>query len=111
MNLTLNSWTGFPFNAQSFFLTSRISIVLGQHVLTAFLILLSVIFCASVVLLQTFSDGLTIQAELMTMGAAALLIGYGIHLVNLKDSFSTVKPTGLLQIYDLLYQHTHSSVP
>ena len=52
------------------------------------------------ILLQTFSDGLTIQAELMTMGAAALLIGYGIHLVNLKDSFSTVKPTGLLRIYD-----------
>lgn len=81
-------------------LTSRISLVLGQHVLTAFLILLSVIFMITSISLQTFSDGLTIQAELMTMGAAALLIGYGIHLVNLKDTFSTVKPHGLLRIYD-----------
>ncbi|MEC8979754.1 MAG: hypothetical protein VX433_06690 [Candidatus Thermoplasmatota archaeon] len=81
-------------------LTSSINIVLGQHVLTAVLILFSVIFMLSSILLQTFSNGLTIQAELMTMGAAALLIGYGIHLVNLKDAFSTVKPHGLLRIYN-----------
>ena len=81
-------------------LTSSIKIVLGQHVLTAVLILLSVIFMLASILLQTFSNGLTIQAELMTMGAAALLIGYGIHLVNLKDAFSTVKPHGLLRIYN-----------
>tara|TARA_B100000579_G_scaffold436234_1_gene461622 strand:- start:585 stop:2303 length:1719 start_codon:yes stop_codon:yes gene_type:complete len=81
-------------------LTSRINIVLGQHVLTAVLILLSVIFMLASIVLQTVSNNLNIQAELMTMGAAALLIGYGIHLVNLKDTFSTVKPYGLLRIYD-----------
>ncbi len=81
-------------------LTSRINLVLGQHVLTAALILLSVILMLASIVLQTVSNDLNIQAELMTMGAAALLIGYGIHLVNLKDTFSTVKPHGLLRIYD-----------
>ena len=81
-------------------LTSRINLVLGQHVLTAALILLSVILMLASIVLQTVSNNLNIQAELMTMGAAALLIGYGIHLVNLKDTFSTVKPYGLLRIYD-----------
>ena len=81
-------------------LTSRINLVLGQHVLTAALILLSVIFMLASIVLQTVSNDLNIQAELTTMGAAALLIGYGIHLVNLKDAFSTVKPYGLLRIYD-----------
>ena len=76
-------------------LISTIKSVHRQHILTALLVLFSIIFLSSSLIV---SDS-TQQVRLMTIGTASLLIGYGAHLLSLRPNFNTVNSHGLLGIY------------
>ena len=76
-------------------LISTIKSVHRQHLLTAILVLFSIVFLSASIIV---SDS-TQQVQLMTIGTASLLIGYGAHLLSLRPNFNTVNPHGLLGIY------------
>ena len=75
-------------------LISTIKSVHRQHLLTATLVLFSIVFLSTSIIV---SDS-TQQVQLMTIGTASLLIGYGAHLLSLRPNFTTVNPHGLLGI-------------
>ena len=76
-------------------LISTIKSVHRQHIFTALLVLFSIIFLSSSLIV---SDSIR-QVQLMTIGTASLLIGYGAHLLSLRPNFNTVNSHGLLGIY------------
>lgn len=81
-------------------LISTINLVYKQHIATALLVFISIIFLISSILASDLiSEGNTWQSRLMTMGTACLLFGYGAHLLSLRPNFNTVNPYGLLGIY------------
>jgi len=81
-------------------LIATITSVHRQHIATAFLVFLSIVFLLSSVLSSNFITGDdNWQVTLMTIGTACLLIGYGVHLISLMPNFNSVNPYGLLGIY------------
>ena len=76
-------------------LISTIKSVHRQHILTGILVFFSIVFLVGSLLV---SDSIQ-QVRLMTIGTASLLIGYGAHLLSLRQNFNTVNPHGLLGIY------------
>ena len=81
-------------------LIATINSVYKQHIATAFLVFISIIFLISSILSSDLiSEGNIWPGTLMTIGTACLLFGYGAHLLSLRPNFNTVNPYGLLGIY------------
>ncbi|MEC7462553.1 MAG: hypothetical protein VX439_03815 [Candidatus Thermoplasmatota archaeon] len=81
-------------------LIATINSVYKQHIATAFLVFISIIFLISSILSSDLiSEGNIWPGTLMTTGTACLLFGYGAHLLSLRPNFNTVNPYGLLGIY------------
>ena len=63
-------------------LISTINLVYKQHIATALLVFISIIFLISSILASDLiSEGNIWEGRLMTMGTACLLFGYGAHLL------------------------------
>ena len=81
-------------------LITTINSVYKQHIATAFLVFISIIFLiSSIVSSNLISYGNIWEGTLMTTGTACLLFAYGAHLLSLRPNFNTVNPYGLLGIY------------